>query len=182
MEKLPEEFIRLKNIENPLFKKLYFIGILTKYLERKNIKPIIVGGYAVEFYTLGSYSTGDIDIVVTEDFHEITNTLQNWGFHKIGRIWVNPHLDIEIDIVGETLAGDYSKISQIEVEGLKVYLIGIEDLIIDRLNAWVWWKSEEDKQWAKQLWKLHQEEIDKDYLKKRAKEEKIVEALEELEK
>ena len=76
--------------------------------------------------------------------------------------------------------GDYSKISEITVDDMKVYIIGIEDLIIDRLNAFVWWKSEEDGKWAKQLMALHEKEIDKKYLLQRAKKEGVAEALEKI--
>ncbi|MCM8821052.1 MAG: UbiD family decarboxylase, partial [Candidatus Omnitrophica bacterium] len=63
MTKLPKEFKRLSEIDNNFKQRLYFVGILTKYLKVKKIRPIVVGGHAVEFYTLGSYTTGDIDIV-----------------------------------------------------------------------------------------------------------------------
>ncbi len=168
----------LKRIENPLKKKLYFAGLLTEYLKKRKIIPVVVGGYAVEFYTLGSYTTEDLDIVVEGE--EVKEILKEWGFRKIGRIWINPDLDIEVDIVGSSLAGDRSRVSQIEVEGLQVYLIGIEDIILDRLNAWVHWESEEDGRWARQILKLHQGEIDEEYLRKRAIEEGVEDALKKI--
>jgi len=180
MKKLPPEFKKLEKIENPFKKRLYFVGILTKYLEKEEIKPIVVGGHAVEFYTLGSYTTGDIDLVC-EASEEIEKLLKNWGFEKVCRIWVSKELDIEVDIVSSSLKNcDISKISEVEIDGLKVYIIGIEDLIIDRLNAYVWWESEEDGKWAEQIAKLHWEDIDKKYIEKRAREEKILKAWEKI--
>lgn len=180
MKKLPKEFERLNKIENDFKKRLYFVGILTKYLKEKNIRPIIVGGHAVEFYTLGSYTTGDIDIV-SEHQTEIEFFLKSWGFKKVDRLWVNAKINIAVDIVGSVLKGDdYSKVSEVIIEDMKVYIIGIEDLIIDRINAFVWWKSEEDGKWAKQLLELHRKEIDKKYLFKRAKKEGIYKELEKI--
>jgi len=46
-------------------------------------------------------------------------------------------------------------------------------LIIDRLNAFVWRKLDEDGKWAWQLLKLHKKDIDKKYLMQRAKEEGV---------
>ncbi|MCM8762656.1 MAG: hypothetical protein NC929_05005, partial [Candidatus Omnitrophica bacterium] len=177
---LPKEFKKLNKIENDFKKRLYFVGILTKYLKEKKIRPIIVGGHAVEFYTLGSYTTGDIDIV-SEGQVEIESILKSWGFKKVDRLWVNIKNNITVDIVGSVLKGDdYSKISEITIEDMKVYIIGIEDLIIDRLNAFVWWKSEEDGRWAKQLLELHRKGINKRYLSERAKKEGIYKTLKKI--
>jgi hypothetical protein len=173
MDNIHDEFKKLRKIDNDFKRRLYFAGILTKYLGKKKIMPVVVGGHAVEFYTLGSYTTGDIDIV-SGGQSEIVKLLGLWGFKKIGRLWIHPENDIEIDIVGSSLKGDdYSKLSEVTVEDLKVYIIGIEDLIIDRLNAAVHWKSREDERWAEQLAKIHWGEIDKEYIGERSKKEGV---------
>ena len=52
-----KEYILLKKsiagISDPFKKKLFFIGYLTELLKKEQLKPVIVGGYAVEFYTAG---------------------------------------------------------------------------------------------------------------------------------
>ena len=48
-------------------------------------------------------------------------------------------LDVAIEIPDDVLAGSEEKITQVEIEGLNVYIIGVEDLIIDRGNAYVHW-------------------------------------------
>ncbi|HRR96783.1 MAG TPA: hypothetical protein P5150_08675 [Candidatus Ratteibacteria bacterium] len=180
MRKLPDEFKKLKKIKEPFKRRLYFVAILTKYLKKEKIKPIIVGGNAVEFYTLGSYATGDIDIVISVP-EMVINLLLQWNFKKIGRVWVNENLDIELDIVSDILSGDISKVSEVIIDDLKVYIEGIEDIIIDRLNAALWWKSDEDKKWAIFLLKLYKEKLDKKYLQEQAKKEGLIEFLKEIE-
>jgi len=65
---------------------LFVCGVVTTALESENIRPIVVGGFAVEFYTLGSYATHDIDLVILE--HEKANQIfQQLGFVKEGRHW-----------------------------------------------------------------------------------------------
>ncbi|MGQ9488908.1 MAG: hypothetical protein ACUVRT_13540 [Armatimonadota bacterium] len=50
--------------------------------------------------------------------------------------------DIAIEIPDTDLAGDPERVVQIDLgEDLVVYCIGIEDLLIDRLNAAVRWRS-----------------------------------------
>ena len=41
-------------------------AIITKLLELEQVEPIIVGGFSLAIYTDESYSTRDIDFVVSE--------------------------------------------------------------------------------------------------------------------
>ncbi|MCL5780654.1 MAG: hypothetical protein M1119_07060 [Firmicutes bacterium] len=56
-------------------------------------------------------------------------------------------------------------------EGYHIYVIGIEDLILDRVRAAVYWKSSADREWAFLLIISQMEEIDFNYLEKEAKKE-----------
>ena len=186
MEKYPKEFERLKKIKTQFKRRLFFVGILTKYLEKEKIKPVVVGGHAVEFYTGGYYSTFDIDIVA-EGHEKIGKILENWGFKKEGRHWYNKKFKIAIEIPASFLDKEsYSYITEVKIDNLKVYIIGIEDIIIDRLNAYKWWSSQHDREWAKRLLKFKKAEIDFEYLNKKVKKEKIedvfYEILKEIEK
>jgi len=180
MGKLPKEFERLKKIKNQFKKRLFFVGILTKYLKREKIKPIVVGGHAVEFYTGGYYSTFDIDIIA-DGYNKIGNILEKWGFKKEGRHWYNEKLQIAIEIPSNFLEPkSYNYITEIKIDNLNVYMIGIEDIIVDRLNAYKWWNSRSDREWAKKLLKIRKEEIDFEYLNKKVKKEKIEDVFNEV--
>lgn len=63
--------------------------------------PIVVGGEALEIYTQGSYTTGDIDIKAPKEL--ISRVLQNFNFKNVGRHWINEELDIYIDWLGDSL-------------------------------------------------------------------------------
>jgi len=179
-EKMPTALQLVKETADPLTKRLLFIGLLNKELEPENIKPIIVGGNAVEFYTAGGYATYDIDVIAPSE--PLDKVLKKWGFDKVGRHWISEELDIIIEAPSFALDKEEQceKLYEVEIDNLKVYILGIEDLIIDRLNAYVHWKSQDDGIWAKELMVLHSEEIDWDYLEKRAGEEKVEAALAEL--
>lgn len=169
----------LKEMPDGFEKRLLFAGLLTKELSKYNIRPIVVGGNAVEFYTRGNYTTADIDVVVV-DYKKLGEILAVWGFVKKGRHWMSEEYDIVIESPANALHGSMEKIAEIEIKGLKVYLEGIEDIILDRLNAFVHWKSKDDGEWARRMIKLNNDKIDWDYLAKKAKEEKVKEALEKL--
>lgn len=66
MENLEEEFLQIKRkmeiFENEYKKKLLFLGFINKYLHNSNSRIIILGGFAVQFYTAGEYTTMDVDL------------------------------------------------------------------------------------------------------------------------
>lgn len=171
---------RVKEISDPLQKRLLFVGILTKTLEKEKIKPIVVGGHAVEFYTTGGYNTRDIDIVFS-DQKLLNKKLLALGFKKENRHWYSQELDIAIESPASGLSGEeYERITVVDIQGLTVQIIGIEDIIIDRLNAYVHWESIDDGYWARELLLMYEKEIDRKYLEKRCKEEGTIAALKEL--
>lgn len=60
------------------------------------------------------------------------------------------------------------------------YVIGVEDLILDRLRACVHWHSESDCEWAQRLLAIHHREIDWKYLSQTAEAENLKERLDAL--
>lgn len=175
LKKQLKEVLREKD---PLKKSLTFIAILNEKLRPKGVKPILVGGRALEFYTLGGYATKDIDLVI-EGVNEAKAVLIDMGFSRNTgeRHWFNEELDIAVEIPDNLLAGAPEKIVTVEINGSEVYIIGVEDLIIDRLAAAKFWNSESDAVWAAKLLALHAEEIDTKYLQEVAKKEQVVDTL-----
>ena len=51
------------------------------------------------------------------------------------------------------------------VDGMRVVVLGLEDLLVDRLRAWVHWKSDEDGRWAARLVALYRSQMDWTYLR-----------------
>lgn len=182
MERLKE----LTSIEDPVKRRTLFVGILTDEIKKRGGKePIVVGGLALEIYTQGSYTTGDIDIKAPKEILE--TILREWQFIKKGRVWFNEDMDIYIDWLGAAL--DEGKEAEERVnsvivgDSFEIKVISIEDLIIDRLNSCKWWKDEDSLMWAKVLLKVKiamGEPIDKEYLRKRASDDKVKELLEQL--
>ncbi len=169
----------LKSVENPFKRRLLLVGILTKELRGKGVIPILVGGNALELYTLGGYSTLDIDLVCS-DRRSVGEVLESLGFKKFGRLWVSDELEMAVEVPDVKLAGSLERVEVYEVDGFEVYVIGKEDLIVDRLNACVFWRSEDDCRWVKELIVLYYDDIDWEYLEKRCREEGTLERLLEI--
>ena len=178
---MSKELARIKELNNRLDKVMYFTALLTRELDKYAIIPVIVGGGALEFYTQGSYMTLDIDLVVPGR-DKAKRVLEEMGFRRATgeKSWYNDELELSVEIPGDTLAGSMERIVTVEVEeGLTAFVIGVEDLIIDRLNAYKWWNSLNDGQWAVAIMYIHYDNVDFDYLKKRAKEEAISDVIKE---
>ena len=76
--------------------------------------------------------------------------LKSVGFQKKGRYWVHEGLKMAIEAPASKLAEEEAPVEIVEVgEGLQCTILGIEDLIIDRMNACKHWKSEIDCEMAR---------------------------------
>jgi len=176
LEELRERLQRASIIENPLKRRLWILAVITEAMKSIGKRPILIGGEALEYYTLGGYTTGDIDIALpsTKDVDIIFSKL---GFHKEGRYWIREDIDALIEAPTSDLAGEDAPLTEVEIEDMRCYIIGLEDLIIDRLNGYVHRQWEDDRRWVKRLISLHTQEINKEYLFRKAGEQGTEEAL-----
>lgn len=154
--------------------------IFTKMMNAYGLEPIIVGGFAVEIYSRSEYTTVDIDLVFSRrDLAD--KCFQELGFSKEGRHWYHEKLGVSIEIPGDMLeSADRSKVIKLNLpEEDFVYVIGLEDIILDRLRACVHWKSTSDCEWGSRLLLLHEERLDMDYVMNQSDEDKTKEKLNE---
>lgn len=171
---IQEKLATLKEEPNTFMKTLRAMAYISYLFDKEELLPIIVGGHAVEIYTLGQYTTMDIDLVCI-DYQGARSILEAIDFRKEGpgfRHWYHKQLDIAIEIPDSTLAGSQEKVITVEVEdGFHIYVIGIEDLILDRLRAATYWKSSSDKEWALFLLTVQWQDVDFSYLHETAAKE-----------
>ena len=167
---------RLRKEPDELTRKMLLIGYITERLEREKPESVyVVGGQAVETYTAGQFRTGDIDIV-TPDSKAAEEILEQIGFEREGMIWLSKALGLAVHIVGLSPTNS-EKARIIHAGPYQVRIVGVEDLIIDRLAAAKFWKSQVDLEQAKALWKGFRKQIDLQYLRKRAREENVEDVL-----
>jgi hypothetical protein len=162
---------QLKKEPNELKKKMLLVGYLSSRLSKHGGSIFLVGGQAVETYTAGQYTTGDIDITTT-DSAATEEVLAQMGFVKEGMVWLSERLAVAVHIVG-SYPSRTEKARTIEVGPYAVKVVGVEDLIIDRLAAAKFWKSDRDAEQASALLHGFRDRLDIGYLRKRAKEEQV---------
>lgn len=155
---------RLRAERDPRRRRLLALGLLTERLAKVGIEPILVGGAALEFYTAGGYATTNVDLAmrVSEDVHAVFASL---GFEREGRYWYHTDLDLLFEAPARAgLPGEDAPRTETDVDGLRIVVIGVDDLLIDRLRSWVYWKSDEDGRWARRLAALYPDSIDWRYV------------------
>ena len=158
---------RLVEEPDPQRRRLLALGLLTGLLAPHGIEPILVGGGALEFYTAGGYATKDMDLALPAA-PEVDAAFAALGFDKEGRYWVHADLDLLFEAPAPAgLPGENAPRTEVEIGGLRVVIIGIEDLLIDRLRAWVHRKSDEDGRWTRRLALLYPDRIDWRYVRER---------------
>jgi len=160
---------KIRQMESPLKRQLLMVALITNLLEQKGKNaPIVIGGCALSYYSREVYFTADIDLAYA-DREALDAVLKDIGFKKQGRYWVNEGLKMAIEVPSSVLIGEDSPVEIVELaEDLQCKIIGIEDLIIDRLNACKYWKSEIDCEMAELLIRRYTREIDWLYLEKKA--------------
>ena len=163
---LRQALIACKDLQPITKRRLKVLGIITAACKPLGLKPVLVGGCAVEFYTMGGYATFDIDVVVA-NHSKFSQVMSELEFKKAGRHWIREDIDIVIEAPSSDLSNETAPQTQVEIDGFTAYVLGIEDLIIDRLNAAVHWQSKEDEKWAGELLRATKQ-IDLNYLKTRA--------------
>lgn len=141
-------------------------------------RPVLVGGGAVEIYTLGAINTGDFDLITASQgiFETI---LQEQGFvrpsgpGKATRGWVHPDLKLGFEIVSSTLLdgqADRARVRPVIVAGGTIEVISVEDMIADRMGQYASGTARDMLAQASALYRLS-EALDLDYMEKRIRYE-----------
>jgi len=140
--------------------------------------PILVGGAAVEIVTGGAYTTGDLDFVGRVD-RAACSEMKRAGFRRRGRHWIHEDAQVFVEFPGESL-GPSERSEFFTIGELRIRMVSLEDLLVDRLGAWQHWKSSVDGANAWALWRAAQARMDISRLQNRIREEGWQEALERL--
>jgi len=160
---------KIRELQPPLARQLTMVGLITRVLEeRGKPAPILIGGLALSYYSREVYFTSDIDLAYA-DRKALDEALTSLDFIKKGRYWIHQELDIAVEAPAGNLAGEDAPLETVELEsGLHCLILGVEDLLIDRLNACKHWKSEIDCEMAELLAARYGKDMDWAYLERKA--------------
>ncbi|MCK4667532.1 hypothetical protein KAU33_12325 [Candidatus Dependentiae bacterium] len=174
-----EEFQQLLTYKDIFQKRFYFSSYLFKiYTENP---PIIVGGSALEYYSGAQYPTGAIDFYLEEDvLDKLIKFLRKKKFYKRGKYYYSLDKKIAVEPHSGHFNGDKKYLNKMIYGDKEVLLIGIEDLIVDRINIFDKKEYPEEYDWAHRLFKSYQNFIDVEYFKRKLKRDGLLSYLEKL--
>jgi len=166
---IKDTLAKISATQAPLTRQLLMTGLISRLLTDKGKPaPVLIGGLALSYYTREVYFTADIDLAYS-DREALDEVLGELGFVKKGRYWIHAGLDIAVEAPTSGLAGENAPTETAELEGdLFCVIIGLEDLIIDRINACKHWRSEVDCEMTELLIARYGKEIDWTYLERKA--------------
>lgn len=127
------ELARALALENETERKLTVIAAVASALADLGVKPVIVGGLAVEYWTYGAYSTTDIDVLLPSSL-EVRTQLAELGFERRGRHWVLGEQEVFLEAPGSFLGTGEEAVDIDLGEGRTVSVLRPEDVLIYRLH------------------------------------------------
>lgn len=161
---------------SPTERRLRFAALLASALRASETEFIVVGGSAIEFYTRGQYTTGDVDVVYTGRA-EIEKVLLGWRFTRQRRIWLNEGLGIVMDFVKPPYTGDLARTQVLETPYGSIRLAALEDLIVKRLASAKHWRRPRDTDHAQLLAAGYEDRIHWGYVERLAVEYDVADLL-----
>ncbi len=159
--------------------RLFFTALLRKEAKIPTDDFYVVGGSALEIYTTGKYTSGDIDLV-THLGKPIHGVLRRWGFENHGRIWHNEELRLVVDLVKPPSRGSAIRSSLFTTPFGTVRLAAAEDLLVKRLSSAVNWRQPGDFEHAKLLALEFGDRLDWAYVEKFAAEHQVLDLARQL--
>jgi hypothetical protein len=141
--------------------------------------PVLVGGAAVEIYSLSAIATGDFDISTgAQDAFE--EELQRHGFIRPSgpgmatRGWIHPELKLGFEVVSSTLLDGMADRERVRLidggNGAMISVIALEDIIADRMGQYASGSAPAMRAQAKELFDLYPY-ADLDYMEHRIRYE-----------
>ncbi|MBI4224616.1 MAG: hypothetical protein HY609_06740 [Deltaproteobacteria bacterium] len=174
LDKLNEELKKAAREKDHAKRGIKIAAVLAKALRQIDQEPILVGGSAVEFYTEGKYATKDIDMLAPGG-RELWNVMKQLGFERLGKDYTHEKFKIYVEFPGDVLGeGETSDI--LDVNGMPLRIISVEDLIVNRLCQYKFWKVLVEGVNVLLLLELGQ--VDKERLLVQAQKKDVVDALE----
>lgn len=143
-------------------------------------RPVLVGGAAVEIYSGGTYTTGDLDFVGTVP-SEVAARLEAAGFERQGRHWIHEAGQVFLEFPGSHLEPPEQAV-RLQVGAWQIFALSPEDVLVDRLAAWQFWRSALDGVTSFHLWQKLSHGLDLSRLERAAEIRGVRQALESLQR
>ncbi len=174
--------------QNRLERQFYLAAAISSAFEKRGIQAVLVGGVVVEYYTAGGYTTADIDMILPPlEKHEIETVMKELGFERFEdyRHWLHPRIPIPVEFppgplqIGHLLV---QEVNEIEIERIRLKILKVEDILLDRLIMAREWKDLQAQAQAEMLMYAHYNEVDWSYVHQKSSLLGILKLLQKIQK
>lgn len=167
-------------LEHATERRLAVVAVIDAQMQLIDFRAVVIGGLAVEFWTRGAYTTADVDLYLPHG-PAVLQLLGPLGFVRKGRHYVLPGSDVFVEAPGPSFPAESEEVYEVTLRsGFIVPILSPADVLVDRLHQFVAGGHADVAEQAVAL--LAAEEVDREHLRERAKEERLRTALEEIER
>jgi predicted nucleotidyltransferase len=179
---------RARAAEDKLERQMCVAAAISSAFEKRGIQAVLVGGAVVEYYTAGGYTTVDIDMILPPlEKQEIETVMKELGFERFEdyRHWLHPHIPIPVEFppgplqIGHLLI---QEVNEIEIEKIKLKILKVEDILLDRLIMGQEWKDLQAQIQAEMLMYVHYTEIDWSYVYQKSSQLRILKLFQKIQR
>lgn len=165
-------------VEDETERMLGVVGVITEAVRELGLRPVVVGGLAVQYWTHARYTTSDIDLLLPS-LPEVAERFRALGLERQGRHWALPGSELFIEAPGSVLGPD-ERADEVELpDGTVVALLSLEDVLIYRIHEFVGTGHADVAEQAAAL--LFLPNVDRERLRLRASQEHLTEAVDAIE-
>jgi len=157
----------VRTARSPTQGRIHFAALLASAAQVGPDDFIVVGGSAIEFHTVGEYTSGDVDIVSSRS-DDLRKVLHQWKFTGGPRVWLNEDVGIVVDLVEYPYTGDLARTQVYSTLYGTIRVAAVEDLLVKTLASAKHWKIPGDIDHAKLLALLYRDRLDWDYVREYA--------------
>ncbi len=162
---------------------LQLFARVSEAMHRRGLqRPILVGGAAAEFWSLSAVTTGDFDICTTrqpelEEEMKRAGLVRPSGAGAMLKGWIHPEVRLGFEVVAEVPMDGNIEPARLRLirpigETALFRVIGVEDLIADRMGQYASRSAPDRIDQARILLSLHPD-ADLAYLERRIREESM---------
>lgn len=123
--------------------RLEFAARVVKQLNLHNITCVLVGGSCVSIYTNEKHESDDLDFISPYSQNAIAKALEEIGFQKDGRYFINNNSKFYVEFpsgplsIGNRISIKAEGIKKID--GVTIHMLSPTQSVMDRLAAWYYW-------------------------------------------
>jgi len=182
--KVNDLYARLEATENDTERKILFLDAMRRTAEDEGCPPpVLVGGSAVELYSMGGYASLDMDLTGDENF--IARFARSLGLENdvmYPNVFFSKEKNLILDLRGKLdIDGAEERKRALNLgDNLTVVVISLEDIVVDRLVGYKWGGHHPSRHIAELLIRVNQGSIDTELLRQIAGNEDVSAELEEI--